>query len=35
MVATSAAINLLRFADYLFGARPIAKRTSPFAALAA
>jgi transposase len=35
MVATAAAINLSRFADYLFGARPIAKRTSPFAALAA
>jgi transposase len=34
MVATAAAINLSRFADYLFGARPIAKRTSPFAALA-
>jgi transposase len=35
MVATAVAINLSRFAAYLFGARPIAKRTSPFAALAA
>lgn len=35
MVATAAAINLSRFADYLFGACPITKRTSPFAALAA
>jgi transposase len=35
MVATATAINLSRFADYLFGARPIAKKTSPFAALAA
>ena len=34
MVATAAAINLSRFSDYLFGARPIAKRLSPFAALA-
>ena len=35
IVATAAAINLSRFADYLFGTRPITKRTSPFAALAA
>jgi transposase len=35
MVATAIAINLSRFCDYLFGARPIATRTSPFAALAA
>jgi transposase len=35
MIATAVAINLSRFCDYLEGARPIAKRTSAFAALAA
>lgn len=34
MVATAVAINLERFADYLFGIRPVARRSSAFSNLA-